>query len=171
MNAVEELQSILAAHNYGLGNLKACVDWAVERLSRNDDDSDEDVILLASSSEESETEELSRKIVSRYLRPDALNEELWAGRLLVNLYDRYRAGTISIIALEPIVDTMFRKLGYPDWLVMLTRNCEYATDVELFVKPFEDEFQYIGELWRQSPTTRAFESKYDRRVSNTHDIQ
>ena len=65
-NADEELQAILAGHNYGLGELNACVDWAVERLSRNEDGGDEDVILLASSVDESETEELSQKIVRRY---------------------------------------------------------------------------------------------------------
>jgi len=171
MNAVEELQAILAGHNYGLGELKACVDWAVERLSGNEDAGDEDVILLASSVDDSETEELSRKIVRRYLSPNAVNEELLAGRLLVRLYDQYKAGAISIITLEPIVDAMYRKLEYPDWLVMLSRNCEYATDAEPFVKPFEEEFHYVSDLWRQSMSTEDFESKYDRRISNTHDIQ
>jgi hypothetical protein len=171
MNAVEELQDILAAHNYGVGNSKACVDWAVERLTRNEDDSDKDIILLASSACESEIEKLSRRIIRRYLPPDALNEELWAGKLLTNLYARYKAGTITITELEPIVDTMYRKLNYPNWLVMLSRNCEYATDIEPFEKPFEDEFEYINDLWRESKSVEDFEKRYDRRVSDTHDIR
>ena len=171
MNAVEELRNSLAAYKYGFGDLRECVAWAVERLSRNDDDGDEDVILLAGSTDESETKELAHKIVHRYLTVDALDEELWAGRLLVRLYERYRAGTITILALEPIVDALYRKLGHPDWLVMLGRNCEYATDVEPFVKPFEDEFQYISELWKHSMSSNEFKSKYDRLVSNTHDIK
>jgi hypothetical protein len=170
VHAVEELQHVLAAHKYGFGSLNACVEWAVERLSRNEDAGDEDVILLASSADDSETEQLSRRIVHRYLPPDALNEAMWAGRLLVQLYDRYKAGAISIVALEPIVYAMYRKLEYPDWLVMLSRNCEYATDVEPFVKPFEDEFEYISDLWRRSLSIGDFESKHESRISNRHDV-
>jgi hypothetical protein len=171
VNAVEELRDVLAAHSYGCGDLKACVEWAVDRLVRDEDDGDENVILLASSADESETEELSRRVVRRYLSDEALNEAVWAGRLLAQLYDRHRAGAISIAALEPIIYAMYRKLEHPDWLVMLSRNCEYATDVEPFVKPFEDEFRYVSELWRQSKSMEEFESKYDRRISDSHDIR
>lgn len=143
----------------------------VDRLANNEDNGDEDVILLASSTDESETKTLAQRIVRRYLQPEALNEELWAGRVLVSLYDRYNEGKANIVALEPIVASLYRNLEYPDWLVMLSRNCEYATDVEPFIKPFEDEFTYISDLWRRSQSLDEFRIKYDRRVSNTHDIK
>ncbi len=169
MNSVETLQNALFAYKHGICGLKECVDWAVARLSENENEGDADIILLAGSSNDSEAKCLAQNIVHRYLQPDALQEEVLAGRLLVRLHDSYRAGTISIVELEPIIDALYRNLGYPNWLVMLGRNCEYATDIEPFVKPFEDEFEYISALWKQSKSIDDFHKKYDRQISNTHD--
>lgn len=171
MKSIEELQDMLVAHKYGLGDLKECVDWAVERLLRNEDDGDEDIALLAGSSDDSETNDLAQKIIHRYLQPSTLEEKLWAGKFLVRLNDRYKAGTISIVQLEPIIEAMYRNLEYPNWLVMLSRNCEYATDIESFEVPFEDEFEYISDLWKKSKSSDEFDNKYDRHVSNTHDMK
>lgn len=170
MNNIDKLHSAFLDHKFGLGDLSSCVDWAVDRLARNEEGDDKEIALLAGSLDADEIEELSRRIINRYLEPEARNEELWAGKLLVRLYTRYKSRNISIIALEPVIDKLYRHLNYPNWLVMLSRNCEYATDVDNFVKPFEDEFEYINDLWSSSSTLEEFTSKYDRRVSNMHDI-
>ncbi|MED5595250.1 hypothetical protein [Janthinobacterium sp. P210006] len=60
---------------------------------------------------------------------------------------------------------------YPDWLVMLSRNCEYAAEVADFEQPFEDEFRYVASLWAQADSLAAFERAYSRQTSNTHDIE
>jgi len=169
MNSVGELQDILFAYRVAICDWKACVNWAVDCLLKDEEERDKDVVLLAGSSNELETLELANKIVERYLQPDARREELWAGRLQIQLYHRYKAGTITIIELERIISALQVALEYPSWLTMLSRNCEYATDVDNFVKPFEDEFKYICDLWTECQTLEDFYAKYDRRVSDTHD--
>jgi hypothetical protein len=170
MNAVDALQNALFAYKFGLGNVKACVNWAVERLMRDEEGDDNDVVLLAGSTDGAETLALTYKIVDRYLPPDARREELWAGRLQIWLYERYQAGAISIVQLDLIINNLYVDLKYPNWLTMLSRNCEYATDVDRFRKPFEDEFKYIRDLWAVSTSLEDFYNRYDRRVSNTHDL-
>ena len=170
MNNIDKLHSALLDHKFGLGDLSSCVDWAVDRLERNEEGDDKEIALLAGSSDAGEIEELSRNIVDRYIESEARNEELWTGKLLVRLYTRYKSRNISIIELDPIIDKLYRYLNYPSWLVMLSRNCEYATDIDNFVKPFDDEFEYISDLWSRSSSLEDFSSKYDRQVSNTHDI-
>jgi hypothetical protein len=158
MNAVEELQDILAAHNYGLGDLKACVDWAVERLSRNEDDSDEDVILLASSTAESETEELSRKIVRRYLPPDALNEEMLAGRYVRKLFSdagwypgrKTEIGELSNKASDAEYQAMqlLREYGgLSVGAVGAGRECA-ASDIRFYERPSVDQ-GIVGKRWER----------------------
>lgn len=39
---------------------------------------------------------------------------------------------------------------------MLSRNCEYATDVESFEIPFHEEFNYIFELWKSCMSLAEF---------------
>ncbi len=52
--------------------------------------------------------------------------------------------------LDSIISALYVDLNYPDWLTMLSRNCEYTIDVKDFRKPFEDEFQYLYELWKDA---------------------
>jgi hypothetical protein len=51
---------------------------------------------------------------------------------------------------------------------MLSRNCEYATDVADFEQPFEREFAYIALLWAEAGSTAGFEQRYSRATSNGH---
>jgi hypothetical protein len=169
MNSVDELQDILFAYEFALSSWKDCVNWAVARLLNDEEAGDKDIILLAGSSGEAEALELARQIVQRHLQPDPRREELWAGKLQIQLYHRYKAGTITIIELERIISALAVALEYPQWLTMLSRNCEYATDIDNFVKPFEDEFKYICDLWTECQTLEDFHQKYDGRVSDSHD--
>jgi hypothetical protein len=66
---------------------------------------------------------------------------------------------------------LYPALDYPDWLTMLSRNCEYAIDVPDFERPFEDEFRYIASLWAQAEGLAAFEGEYRRQISNGHAIR
>ena len=42
MNEIEELKLAFVAYKYRIGKLKDCVDWAVERLVRDEDEGDAD---------------------------------------------------------------------------------------------------------------------------------
>ena len=170
MNKIEELKLAFAKYKYGAGQLTGCVDWAVERLVKVEEEDDMDIFLLAGSTNESEIVELVQDILSRYLDAETFNEEFCAGQLLICLYDSYHAKTISIIELEPIISSMYLKLPLnPDWLAMLNRNCEVSIILQTY-KPFEDEFKYITDLWKEAKTLDDFKKKYDRQISNTHDF-
>ena len=146
-----------------------CIEWAIERLRNDDEGDDLEVVLLAAATREEEACPLGTHIVERYMGPGALHGELAAGKLIVAMYDAFKEGKESATTLEPKLWRLYYDLEQPDWLTMLARNCEYATDVDVFVSPFHEEFEYVAELWRASRSRDDFLSKYDRKVSASHD--
>ncbi len=169
MEAIHELLKAFIPLKYNSTKGQECVKWAEERLLYNEEEDDKDVILLAGATEEEEIKKLSLKLLEKYLDKRFLEEEYCAGKFLVRLYQWYKCGSVSIQRLDSIVSVLYVDLNYPDWLTMLSRNCEYAIDVEEFRKPFEDEFLYIYEIWKDAVSLDEFKSKYDRQVSNSHD--
>jgi hypothetical protein len=169
MKAIAELQEVHARYRLGLVSYEGLIGWGVARLQNNDEGEDLDVVLLAASAAEAESVCLAEAILEKYA-PSALNLECIAGREIVLLRRRYLSGEIDIDKLDQIIDMLFVNLDYPNWLVMLARNCEYATDVEPFKEPFEKEFEYIASLWERSSSLEEFLSQYSREVSNSHDL-
>ncbi|WP_256079324.1 hypothetical protein [Massilia sp. YIM B04103] len=148
----------------------SCVDWAVERLRHDQEGDDLEVILLASARGRDEILPLVEIIVDRYRGPERLDDQSLAGKYIVKLRQIYLQGQETIHSLDEKFTQLYSKLGYPNWLVMLSRNCEYATDVPAFVQPFEDEFEYISSLWDASRNLAEFEAQYSRKISDQHDI-
>jgi hypothetical protein len=170
-NPIENLQSTYIKINLHLANWDALGEWAIERLINHEDNNDEHIILLAGCSFEDEAMELANKILSKYLHPEKRNKEYWAGKYIISLHEMFTNKELNITDLDEIFSKIYRELNYPDWLVMLTRNCEYATDIDNFEIPFLDEFNYIAQLWKICDNLTEFQSKYDRAISNTHDVQ
>lgn len=170
MESVEQLEHEYFLLKVGSGEITACVDWAIERLQLDQEGEDLNIVLLASASKHEEILSLVEAIVARYCGEDRCDEQVAAGKYVSRLYGSYREGTESIISLEGKLLRLYCHLGYPAWLTMLSRNCEYATDVPAFVKPFEDEFEYVAGLWESARDLTDFESRYDRNVSNQHDL-
>jgi hypothetical protein len=170
MKAIHELLEAFIPLKYNFTKGQECVKWAEDRLLRNEEENDEDIILLAGSTEEGQIKELAIKILERYIGKPFLEEEYCAGKFIVKLYESYKNGFIGIHRLEEIIEWLNINLNYPDWLVMLSRNCEYAIDMETFRKPFEDEFLYIYETWKNANSVDEFKGKYDRQVSSGHDV-
>ncbi len=169
MNAVEQLQALHFRMRTGDASWKDCINWAIERLRRDEEGDDLDVVMLAAATRADEVDPLVLQIVERYIAPGALSNELAAGKLIVDLYQAYKEGKENVVSLEPKFWRLFYDLGQPSWLVMLARNCEYATDTEPFQRPFDQEFEYIAHLWRTSKSKEEFSSMYDRKVSDSHD--
>ena len=88
----------------------------------------------------------------------------------MEMYDAYKSGIETASSLEPRIWRMYYDLDHLSWLGMLARNCEYATDIPDFQKPFEEEFEYIANLWRNASTESEFEATYDSRISRSHDL-
>lgn len=169
MNAIEQLQRLHFRIRTGDATWNDCVNWAIERLRRDEEDEDLDVVMLAAATREDEATPLVQQIVERYIAPGALGVELNAGKLISEMYLAYQDGRETAISLEPKFWRLFYDLHQPSWLVMLARNCEYATDTPPFQRPFEQEFEYIAGLWSKARSLEEFLSLYDRNVSNSHD--
>jgi hypothetical protein len=169
MKNIEKLQKLHFQTRLGGAGWEDCVNWAIERLRNDDEGDDLDIVMLAAATQEDEVSPLVVRIVERYIAPGALNDELAAGKLVVELFAAYKAKKESISSLEPKFWRLYYDLGQPSWLVMLARNCEYATDTDEFNKPFEDEFSYIAGLWNSARSLAEFLAMYDREISRSHD--
>ena len=171
MEQLTELEIAVFQLDMGFAPAERCVDWAVERLRLDQEGDDLEVVLLASARGVDEVLPLADVIIERYRGAQRLDQQFLAGKYIVELRAAYLAGRESVSSLDAILTRLYPALDYPDWLVMLSRNCEYATDVADFEQPFEDEFLYIASLWAQAESLAAFERDYRRQTSNGHDIR
>ncbi|WP_029923518.1 hypothetical protein [Nevskia soli] len=171
MKAIEDLQAVYFQAAIGVTDYSQCTEWALARLSADEEKDDLEIVLLAASVREAERKELAETILRRYLGAEPPSDEVVAGKYIVVLHDRHRADSIhaQALALERIFTRLFYKLGMPKWLMMLMRNCEYATDIPDFREPFRQEFEYIAGLWRQANSLEAFLAQYDSATSKSHD--
>lgn len=149
----------------------ACINWAFDELSKGHDA--EDICILAGLEKDDHWEIKKRieRIISEDIIVDVFWQQTWAGKAICRMYDEYRSGVLNLSELEKKIYSLYWGLDYPSWLVMLSRNCEYATDMDSFAKPFEEEFEYIASLWRISDDLNEFLRKYSREISNSHDYQ
>ncbi len=115
--------------------------------------------------------QLVERIVVRYCGESCLDEHLAFGKYVASLRNYYLQGHETIESLDVEFSKLYSRLDYPEWLTMLSRNCEYATDIPAFEEPFEKEFAYIAGLWEAAKSRADFESKYSREVSNQHDAK
>jgi len=148
-----------------------CIRWAVDELANGC--ADEHVCVLAGleKNDHWEVKRSIERIISEDIVGDAFSQQTWAGKAICRMYDQYRSGSLTLSELEHKIDTLYVRLDYPRWLVMLARNCEYATDIDLFMKPFEQELEYIAELWRTSDDLDDFLRIYRKEISNSHDLE
>lgn len=170
MEQLTELDIAVFQLRMGFGHADRCVDWAVERLRRDEEGDDLEVVLLASARGRDEVLPLVEVIIERYRGVERPADQFLAGKYIVELRAAYLAGQECVSSLDAILTRLYPALDYPDWLVMLSRNCEYATDVADFEQPFEDEFRYVASLWAQADSLAAFERAYSRETSNGNDV-
>ena len=151
----------------GSGSTLACIDWGITQLEMNKESNDSDVLSLAATNDKNEAIKITERILNNHLGGG--DPAVSAGKHTVLLNQMYRENLVSIVALNCVIGTLYSQLGHPDWLVMLSRNCEYATDIPDFVPAFEAEFDYIAGLWSKAGSANEFLQVYDRNTSNSHD--
>lgn len=159
----------IEAELYGSG-LEKCVNWAVEQIIDGIDNMQINILAGLSSNDPSEIRHYVQKILGHDFHITDDNLESWVGKHIVHLANEFLAEKISIHELDNKLSTIYCKLDYPDWLTMLSRNCEYATDIDVFEKPFIDELNYITELWATSNNINEFRAQYKREISKSHDV-
>jgi hypothetical protein len=171
MESIDRLQHSYFLLKVGVGDFRACIDWAIERLRQEQEGDDLEIVLLAAATEQAEATRLVEQIVERYCGSTTIDGQLAAGKYVASLRKAYLQGTETIESIDAKLTRLYNHLGYPDWLVMLSRNCEYATDVPAYKEPFEKEFAYIAGLWESATSGAEFETKYSRALSNQHDAK
>ncbi len=159
----------IEAEIYG-GNYKKCVDWAVEQILIGIDNIQINILAGIDPTNRYEVRYYVQKILEDDFQVNDDELESWAGKYIVHLADEFLSDRITIHELDNKLSTLYYKLDYPDWLSMLSRNCEYATDIDNFEKPFLDELNYITGLWSVSKNIDEFRAKYDRKISKSHDV-
>jgi hypothetical protein len=143
-----------------------CIDWAVSELLR--DVEDLNVCLLASSNVKDtyEIDSYIRNILGdNFIFSEAEFQET-AGDIIINFGDKYFSKELTIIEIESIVYKLYLSLENNDWLEILSRNAEYATDIDCFKEPFEKELEYITSMWHEYPAYSDFINNYNRGISN-----
>ena len=171
MEAIAQLEDEYIRLKLGVGDYQACIDWAIERLCQDQEGDDLEIVLLAAATKQEEVPPLVEQIIERYSGTGALDDEFVAGKYVALLRNAYLHGNETIQSIDAKLTTLYSGLGYPDWLAMLSRNCEYATDVPAFEEPFEKEFAYVAGLWASVKSRDEFEKAYSRAVSNRHDAK
>lgn len=155
----------------GVGHHQSSIDWALERLRLDQEGDDLNIVLLAAATTREEAAPLIEEILETHLGISSIDDRFAAGKYIAVLRSAYLAGQETIDSLDEKFTKLYHRLEYPNWLTMLSRNCEYATDIPAFVEPFEKEFEYVAGLWAAATSHADFESKYSRAISNSHDAK
>ncbi|MCE9551757.1 MAG: hypothetical protein K8T91_00035 [Planctomycetes bacterium] len=171
MEAIAQLQHAYYLLKHDDSQRQNCIDWAIDRLQQDQEGDDFDIVRLVSANRREDVLFSVEKIIKTYLGVSALDDQLAAGKYIVSLHLAYKLNSETIDSLDKKFTTLYRRLDYPDWLVMLSRNCEYATDIADFLQPFEDEFDYVAGLWATANNLSDFEATYSRQISNQHDFK
>ncbi|WP_430433766.1 hypothetical protein [Methyloversatilis sp.] len=171
MDSIAQLAQQYFLLKMGVGHHQPSIDWALERLRLDQEGDDLDIVMLAAATSREEAAPLIEAILQTHLGISAIDDRFAAGKYIALLRTAYLDGKETIESLDEKFTKLYHKLEYPDWLVMLSRNCEYATDIPEFREPFEQEFEYVATLWAGATSPTDFESKYSRGVSNSHDVK
>jgi hypothetical protein len=170
MEAINQLEySYFLARSAG-GDYRDCIDWALERLRRNEEGDDSDVILLAASEEPEEARTFTELVIEKYSGSQALDLQLAGGKYLVALRHEYLRGNETVHTLESKLQRLYTHLHHPGWLSVLCRSCRHARAAAPYLELFDREFAYLSRLWAVASTRAQFESRYNHAISRKHDV-
>jgi hypothetical protein len=139
MKALEQLELTYFLSRVGVSDFHDCIDWAIKRLMRDEEGDDFDIVRLAAATEREEVVALVEKIIERYHNGPLCDDQLLAGKYVAALHGAYLAKSMTVTSLDATFTMLSTRPEYPDWLVILSRNGEYATDMAYFLDPFESE--------------------------------
>ena len=169
MEAINQLERSYFLLKSGGGDFRECVEWALERLRRDEEGDDTDIVMLAASANRNEVLTFTEHVIERYSGYQALDEQLAAGKYLVALRHDYLRGLETVYSLESKLASLYERLGFPRWLSVLCRNSRYAGEAKHFLDLFEKEFTYLARLWAVAMSRQQFEARYNHAISVQHD--
>jgi hypothetical protein len=169
LEAINQLEHSYFLARAASGNYRDCIDWAMDRLRRNEDQDDANVILLAVCEEPEEARTFTELVIETYSGHDTLDAQLAGGKYLVALRHEYLRRNENVHSLESKLQRLYWDLGCPGWLSVLCRNCRHARESAAWRGPFDREFAYLARLWSVATTREQFDSRYNPGISAGHD--
>ena len=169
MEAINQLEYSYFLARSGCGDYRDCIDWALDRLRRNEEGDDSDVIMRAASDEPEAARTFTELVLERYSGYQALDLQLAGGKYLVALRHEYQRGNETVHSLESKLQRLYEHLHHPAWLSVLCRNCRHARAVWPYRELFDREFAYLARLWAVANSRAQFESRYNHAISRRHD--
>ena len=171
MEAITELERSYFLLKSGGGDYRECVEWALDRLRRDEEGDDTDIVMLAASGDPTEALTFAELVIGRYSGYRALDAQLAAGKYLVTLRHDYLRGIETVDTLESKLMSLYERLHFPGWLAVLCRNCRHAQGATPNQDLFDKEFAYLARLWAVAMSRQQFESRYNRTISALHVAQ
>jgi len=169
MEEINQLERSYFLLKSGGGDYRECIEWALDRLRRDEEDDDTDIALLAASHTPVEALTFTELVVERYSGYQALDPQLAAGKYLVTLRHDYLRGIETVPTLAIKLHGLQERLGFPGWLRVLCRNCRHASEAGDQPDLFDKEFAYLTRLWAVATSRLQFESRYNQVISARHD--
>jgi len=169
MEEINQLERSYFLLKSGGGDFRECVEWALDRLRRDEEGDDADIIMLAVSANRYEVLTFAGHVIERYSGYQALDAQLAAGKYLVALRHDYLRGIETVQSLDGKLQRLYEQLQFPRWLSVLCRNCRHAREARAYHDLFEKEFAYLARLWAVAMSRQQFESRYNHAISARHD--
>jgi hypothetical protein len=66
MQSISQLERSYLLLKSGSGDIQACIDWALERLRRDEEGDDTDIVFLAASANRREVLTFAGRVIERY---------------------------------------------------------------------------------------------------------
>jgi len=170
MEAISQLERSYFLLKAGGGDYRECVEWALERLRRDEEGDDTDIVLLAASATRYEVLTFAEHVIGRYCGYQSLDEQLAAGKYLVALRQDYLRGIETVHSLENKLQSLHERLRFPRWLSVLCRNCRLASEAKHHRELFEKEFAYVTRLWAVAMSRHQFDARYNPVISRQHNV-
>jgi hypothetical protein len=145
-----------------------CIEFALCQIEKGNLESKISILAGLNPNTKTEIKGTIECIVDEKLDETNSSKEDWVGEYLTELSDKYIRNEIGISDIDLELNHVYMKLDYPDWMATLCYNSEYATDIESYKKPFENELEYISNLWKTSKDKEEFMRRYDPDISEAH---
>jgi hypothetical protein len=169
MEEISQLERSYFLLKSGGGDYRDCIEWALDRLRRDEEGDDTDIVFLAASEDPDEALTFAEHVIERYSGYQALDVQLAAGKYHVALRHDYLRGIETTRTLESKLQSLYERLKHPGWLSVLCRNCRHAKEARPYPDLFDKEFAYLARLWAVAMSRQQFETRYNRAISARHD--
>jgi hypothetical protein len=160
MEAIDELQKIRLQIALGDAPWAAAIEWAIQRLLRDEQDGDLNVVMLAASVSATEAESWTRLVLDEHGSATKDRNEAAAMTLLPDWQTLLRSGQLTLESLDTKLCCLLSMTDNAPWVVDLELQCECVLIGWEEQSEFDDFLDGVAALCRQSGSLAAFREAY-----------